>query len=78
MIDVKSIAQLFHSNQKCIIAFLEKQAGHNYVIFFQQNNFGHIRNLCLPPKRKEGFHFFCPLEKKTEQATTQCCQKLAI
>ena len=31
------------------------------------------------PKRKAGFHFFCPLEKKKQiKATTQCCEKLAI
>ena len=47
------------------------------LFFFQQNNFGRIEKLSAP-KRKSGFHFFCPLEKKTEQATTQCCEKFAI
>ena len=58
--------------------FLEKQAGHHYVIFFQ-DNFGHIEKFMSAPKNvKQGFIFFAHLKKKTEQATTQCCQKLAI
>ena len=58
--------------------FLEKQAGHLYVILFQQNNFGHIRNLCLPQNEKQGFIFFAHLKKKkTEQNNYTMLSKIS-
>ena len=57
--------------------FLGKQAGHHHVIFFQQDNFWHFKKIMYAPKQKSGFHFFCPLEKKTEQSNYTMLWKIS-
>ena len=57
--------------------FLGKQAGHLHVIFFNRTILGTLKKLMSAPKRKPGFHFFCPLEKKTEQSNYTMLWKIS-